>query len=370
MIFRRALLQELTVNTVGVFVVLMAIISTQIIIRLLGQAASGALPADGVMGILAFTALTQLPRLLAATLFTSVLLTLSRSWRDSEMVIWMSSGQSLLSWIRPVLQFAFPLAFLAGILSIGLSPWAVKNRIEYQSLLESRDELVAISPGMFQERRKDGSIHFIESLNPINGEINRIFRHSDDKNIDDTVIAKSGFIYTDPKGEKFLILENGRRYQGTAGTNLYETVDFKRYGLRVEQGTAKTMANHESTRSTLTLLSEATPRAGAELFWRFSWPLVTLILVYAAIPLSFVNPRMGRSYNIILGIMVFAVYFQVTNITQAQIQLGRVHYLLALLVLHGTALALVMGLFYKRYQGASFWQGFKFWHWPKPKVNA
>jgi lipopolysaccharide export LptBFGC system permease protein LptF len=218
MIFRRALLQELTVNTVGVFVVLMAIISTQIIIRLLGQAASGALPADGVMGILAFTALTQLPRLLAATLFTSVLLTLSRSWRDSEMVIWMSSGQSLLSWIRPVLQFALPLALLAAVLSIGLSPWAVKNRIEYQSLLESRDELVAVAPGMFQERRKDGSIHFIESLNPISGEINRIFRHSDDKNLDDTVIAKSGFIYTDPKGEKFLILENGRRYQGTAGT--------------------------------------------------------------------------------------------------------------------------------------------------------
>ena len=45
-----------------------------------------------MIAFLGFFALGALPVLLSLTMFISVLLTLTRGWRDSEMVIWFSAG--------------------------------------------------------------------------------------------------------------------------------------------------------------------------------------------------------------------------------------------------------------------------------------
>ena len=103
MIFRRALLREFGNLALAVFATLFAITLTTQLIRLLGQAAIGKVLSEGVVALLAFSALNYLPVLLSLTLFITVLMTLSRSYRESEMVIWFGSGLSLLAWIRPVL---------------------------------------------------------------------------------------------------------------------------------------------------------------------------------------------------------------------------------------------------------------------------
>ena len=69
--------------------------------------------------------MNYLPVLLSLTIFIAVLMTLTRSYRDSEMVVWFSSGVSLMRWMRPVLAFAVPLVLVIGLLSLMLSPWAV-----------------------------------------------------------------------------------------------------------------------------------------------------------------------------------------------------------------------------------------------------
>jgi lipopolysaccharide export system permease protein len=65
-----------------------------------------AIEPDAVVALLGFAALNYLPHLLSLALFIAILLTLSRSYRDSEMVVWFSSGLSLTAWIRPVMTFA------------------------------------------------------------------------------------------------------------------------------------------------------------------------------------------------------------------------------------------------------------------------
>ena len=89
--------------------------------RPLGQAAGGRVDNQAVFQLLALTSLTWLPVVLTLTLFISVLMTLSRAYRDSEMVVWFASGLSLAAWIRPVARFAAPLVALM-ISSIGVSP--------------------------------------------------------------------------------------------------------------------------------------------------------------------------------------------------------------------------------------------------------
>ena len=122
MIFQRSLLREFGNLALAVFATLFAITLTTQLIRLLGQAAVGRVLSEGVVALLTFSALNYLPVLLSLTLFISVLMTLSRSYRESEMVIWFGSGLSLLAWVRPVLVFASPLIALMALLSLFLSP--------------------------------------------------------------------------------------------------------------------------------------------------------------------------------------------------------------------------------------------------------
>ena len=97
MIFQRALLREFATTGVAAFVVLLAITFTTQFIRFLGYAARGSISTDAVLTFLGFAGLRYLPILLSLTLFVSILLSLTRSYRDSEMVVWFSSGQGLLS---------------------------------------------------------------------------------------------------------------------------------------------------------------------------------------------------------------------------------------------------------------------------------
>src|SRR4051812_25395830 len=105
MIFQRAALREFTQTAAAVFVTLFAVLLTTQLIRLLSQAAGGKLASEAVIALLAFNAISYLHVLLSLTLFISVLMTLSRWYRDSEMVIWMTSGMALTAWIKPVMKF-------------------------------------------------------------------------------------------------------------------------------------------------------------------------------------------------------------------------------------------------------------------------
>ena len=134
------------------------------LIRLLGQAAGGKLPSDAVVAFLGFFSLNALPILLSLTLFITILLTLTRGYRDSEMVIWFNSGLSLAAWVKPVMMFAGPLVAVIAALSIFISPWAVQKSEEYRVKVDNRDEVSRVNPGVFGESSSKDRVFFVESM--------------------------------------------------------------------------------------------------------------------------------------------------------------------------------------------------------------
>src|SRR6476619_4318642 len=124
MIFRRRLIRELTATAVALFVILLGILFTNLVIRLLARAAGGAVAPEGILALLGFNALFYFNILLSVALFFTVLLTLSRWYRDSEMIVWFTSGQSLIACLKPILWFAAPFLVAIVVLSLYLSPWA------------------------------------------------------------------------------------------------------------------------------------------------------------------------------------------------------------------------------------------------------
>src|SRR6187402_2702502 len=124
LIFQRSLIREFSLIAIAVVGVLFALMLTRALIKLLGQASVGDVLPEAVVGLIAFGVLTTLPVLLGVAVFVAVLLALTRSYRDSEMTVWFTSGLSIAAWIKPVLQFALPVAAVCALLSLAVSPWA------------------------------------------------------------------------------------------------------------------------------------------------------------------------------------------------------------------------------------------------------
>lgn len=348
MIFRKALLREFTTAAIGIFLVLLGITLTTQLVRLLGQAASGAITSTGVVALLGLTLVNYLPVLLSLTLFIAVLLTLTRGYRDSEMVVWFSCGVSLMQWARPVLVFALPLVFTIALLSTLLSPWAAGKSEELRRLMDSRDDVSNVAPGVFRESRQGERVYFVEEVSGSENLVANVFVSSIQTGKAGVMVARRGFQETAANGDRFLVLLNGRRYEGQPGSAEYKIYEFERYAMRIETAETAVRAPTTKTASTLELLLTRTPPNLAELSWRLGLPFSALILSLLAIPLSFVNPRAGRSMNLVLALLVFMTYSNMLSIVQAAIAQTRLSFTVGVWVVHLCMLLLLATLFYRR----------------------
>ena len=348
MVFRRSLVRELTATAIALFLVLLGILFTNLTLRLLGRAAGGTVAPEGILALLGFNALFYFNILLSVALFLTVLLTLSRWYRDSEMIVWFTSGQGLTAWLKPILWFATPFLVAIVVLSVWLSPWAEQRRLEYERQLESREELSMLAPGLFKEFKQAKLVVFIESINTFDGNIRNIFLHSIDSEKDSTTVARSGRLEDLPNGDRFIVLEDGRRYEGKPGTADFRAAEFGRLGRRIEPAEARALPESLRAVSTVALLISPGATERAELFRRISVPISAFLLVLLAIPLSYVNPRMGRSLNLFTALFAYMLYFNCSNIVQSFIAQGKFSLLAGLAVIHTVAAAVVIAMFHRR----------------------
>jgi len=347
-IFRRAILREFANLAVAVFVALLAITVTTLLIRFLGQAAAGKVVSEAVLALLGLSVINYLPVLLSLTLFIAVLMTLSRCYRDSEMIVWFSSGVSLTAWIRPVAAFAAPLVLVIAMLSLFLSPWAVQRVEEYRNKLEHQDEISRVAPGVFRESPRADRVYFVEGIDAHATEVQNIFVNSLQNNKLGVMMSRRGFQETRADGDRYLVLQDGRRYEGIPGTPEYKIMDFRRYAIRIESKEPPDIRASTKALSTFELIETPTNEHKGELLWRIGLPLAAFTLSLLAIPLSFLNPRAGRSAHLVLALLTYMVYSNLLSITQAWVAQGRLRFELGWWVVHGAMLLVLLALFYRR----------------------
>jgi lipopolysaccharide export system permease protein len=150
------------------------------------------------------------------------------------MVVWFTSGQSLTNTLKPIMLFSAPFLVAILLLSLFLSPWAEQRKLEFERQLEQRDEVGVLAPGLFKEFKRAGLVVYVESLNPIDGRIRNVFLHSVDDAKDTTTVARLGHLEEAPNGDRFVVLENGSRYEGKPGTAEYQVIAFDKLGRRIE----------------------------------------------------------------------------------------------------------------------------------------
>jgi len=348
MIFSQSLRRDLNSVAGVMFSTLFTIMVTTSLIRFLGRAATDRIGSADVVPLIAFSSIGYIPVLLVLTVFLSILMVLSRAWRDSEMVIWFASGQSLTAWIRPVLSFALPYALVVGLVALVVSPWAQQQIAELRQRFEQREDVSQVAAGQFRESRSSNRVFFVESVNKEQTEVSNVFvvQHDGPRMI--VVASRGGMVETQDNGDRFLVLQDGRRYDGDWGGVEYSLMEFERYGVRLEPATGPVGADSARGLATPQLLANLTPPNQGELMARIGLPVSVILIALLAIPLAFVNPRLGRSFNIVIGVLIYFTYTNLNGLMKTWISQERISFSLGVWVTHAMILAIALYLFHRR----------------------
>ena len=326
MLYQNKLKNELFFNSLSTILILSGIVVAQRGVIVFRLASKGIIPNDSILTILVFSLLKYLPILLTLTLFLTILLTLSRWFRDSEMMIWFSSGLGLTSFIRPILFFSLPIILLIGFLSLYLSPWATQKSEEYKAGLKNRDELATISPGSFKESKSKDRVFYVEGFGDLGSKVKNVFVQSEQNGKLGIIVSNEGSRVSTNTDDEYIVLKKGKRYEVNHENNHFTEIKFSDYGFLIEKKLPPIIdVNQVEAMPTILLLMTKGNREIAEFVWRVSLPISGIVLIILAIPLSFINPRSGRSVNIIIAILIFAVYNNLMGVTQSYINLGKLN---------------------------------------------
>jgi lipopolysaccharide export system permease protein len=359
MIFHQALRRELSFTTGGVFLVLVTIMVTTLVIRILGYAANGTVNPEDALVLIALATLGYLAVLLTVSLFVATLIVLVRWYKDSEMIVWFASGLSITNLIRPILQFATPLIIIIALLALFVWPWANRESTLISQRFQQRDDVSMVSSGQFKESAKAERVFFIEELDVDKSEVKNIFVADSKNGRLSVAVSSTGFIQNSAGGEKSIVLHNGRRYEGQPTQPDFRILEFNEYSTKIRSREALAPAPRDREKTINELLNESTPYMinpnRAELLWRIGLPLMALGLVLIAIPLAYVNPRLGNYTAMFYAVLIYLIYSNLLNLTQNFVAKGKVSMLVGIWPIHLLALLIAIFLIRNRINPSLKW---------------
>lgn len=355
-LFKRSVVSEILSHGGVVFSTLLVVWLSVLLVRLLGEAANGTIGADVVFGLAAFSSITALPTILSVSLFIAVLTTVTRNFRESEMVVWFASGLSLKDWINPVMRCALPVALLIAVLTLLASPWAYRQIEEYRQRFEQRSDLSKVTAGQFIETQDGARVFFAEEPATSEDELGRVIARVIEPDWLSVVVADSARVENKANGDRFLVLSHGRRYDLKPGQNELRLFDFQRYGFRLESsGSAASpevlraqVERQLKARPSLQLAKDSTDAARAQLMWRIALPLAALNLALLALPLGAVNPRLGRSGDILIAGLIGLLYMNLINLSRGWISNGKLDFGIGVWLIHAIFLALMAYMMWRK----------------------
>jgi lipopolysaccharide export system permease protein len=352
-IINRALARELTTTTLAVAFVFVALFMVVSLVKILAKAAAGVFPAKLVFTLLGLQTVEILSLMLPLAFYIGLLLTLGRWYRDNEMTVLNACGVSLTQLLRPVMWIAVGFAAVVTLLSFLLAPLASRLVAQVKQDESARYEAAATTAGEFNEFQRgekgsDSGVYYVERIGR-GGLMERVFvavRHEGRQGV---LVAQRGREVTDAaSGDRFLVLDQGVRYDGVPGRGDYRMLEFERYTIRVELPAPVLRHTPYHAMTNGQLLADPSSGATAEWHWRISKPLALLVLTLFALVFSHTHPRQGRYLSLFIAIVAYFLYSNLLGVGDAMLKRGRLDPALGLWWTHALFLALGLYLFWRR----------------------
>ena len=164
-------------------------------------------------------------------------------------------------------------------------PWSNQQSKLIKARFQQRDEVSLLAPGQFRESPTSHRVFFIEKMSPDQAHVQNVFVTSTEGGKVNVVVSKNGHTETHANGDRFVVLENGRRYDGEPGQP-----EFPHHGVRAlrredPEPAVRQHAHHHRHVHARRCCANPTNDNLAEFAWRAGLPLIAINLMLLAIPL-------------------------------------------------------------------------------------
>lgn len=337
---QRYVLREVVQTWLAVTGVLVAILVSNQLARVLGQAADNQYGRRVVFDLIALGAIMNLSVIVPVGLLLAVVLTLGRMYHDSEMAALQACGFGPSRLLAPLFCFA-------AVIALGLS-WLVFVQVpqadsEAQLLRQSalkEAQFGQLDAGRFRSFSGGDAVFYAERVDP-EGVLHNVFVQRESEGRIEVALADTAtYSKAGPNGVHLVSLFNGRRYEGVPGRDDFRVIEFREHGIPIFTPADAVGTKDPDTKPTRELLGSDAPSDIAQLQFRASTPLMALVLTLLAVPLSRLRPRQGRYARVGFAIVAYFVYSNLLSAAKVWVDKGDLPPQVGVWWVHLAALAL------------------------------
>jgi lipopolysaccharide export system permease protein len=337
---QRYVLREVVQTWLAVTGVLVAIIVSNQLSRVLGQAADNQYGRRVVFELIALGAIMNLSVIVPVGLLLAVVLSLGRLYHDSEMAALQACGFGPARLLGPLFGFAAVIAVGLGWLVFFQVPQADSQvQLLRQSAIKEA-QFGQLDAGRFRSFSGGDAVFYAERVDQ-EGVLHNVFVQRESAGRFEVALADTAtYSKAAANGAHLVTLFNGRRYEGVPGQNDFRVIEFREHGIPLATPADVIGAQDPDTKPTRELLGSSAPSDIAQLQFRASTPLMALVLTLIAVPLSRLRPRQGRYARVGFAIVVYFVYSSLLSASKVWLDKGELVPVIGVWWVHLAALAL------------------------------
>lgn len=334
-ILQRYMLREMTVNFIGVTVVLFAILFVNQVGAVLARAAQLQYQSGFVLELIGLGAAQNFALLLPIGLLLGIVLAFGRLYHDSEMAAAQACGVGVSRVAAAVWVLALPVTALIVLVNFELAPRAAAAEAAMRDEALRASVTAPLAPGNFRSFA-GGRIVVYARAADAGGDLAGVFvKRSNGLIIETTIARRAHYALSSDGQSETITLYDGQRLEGIPGSTRYRIMRFDEQMIPIRTPDSTHRAPRVDELSTAQLLASSEPKLRAELQWRLGLPIMTLILTAMAVPLGRLRPRQGRYAHVWIAVLVFALYANLALAARTWFERGKVPPLFGLWWVHG-----------------------------------
>jgi lipopolysaccharide export system permease protein len=336
---QRYVLREVAQTWLAVTGVLVAILVSNQLSRVLGQAAENQYGRGVVFDLIALGAIMNLNVIVPVGLLLAVVLTLGRLYHDSEMAALQACGFGPSRLLAPLLCFGAVIAVGLGWLSFFQVPRADGQvQLLRQSAIKEA-QFGQLDAGRFRSFIRGDAVFYAERVDQ-DGILHNVFVQRESQGRIELALSDTAtYSKADSGGVHLVTLFNGRRYEGIPGRQDFRIIEFREHGIPIATPEDAHGPLDPDAKSTRALLGSNDPSDIAQLQYRASTPIMALVLTLLAVPLSKLRPRQGRYARVGFAIVVYFVYSNLLSASKIWVEKSDIPPAIGVWWVHAAALA-------------------------------
>jgi len=313
-------LRHLNREIMAVFLVTLALLLLVAVggrfIGYLQEAAMGKFTGTTVLTIIGLRLPEFLQLVAPFALYVALLLTLGRMYAEQEMVVLQTAGLSTVPCSFGVSGSVVIIVGLVAALAWVLTPLSQRVLLDFVTQQRAQSEFETVNPGVFHTYDYGRRVTYSQDISADRRVLYDVFISQRlETGATVNIWAQSATQAVDERsGSRFLILNDGRRYEFSIDSMDVRSMAFKQLSQRLET-VDKRRARLDVEAAPMQSLG-SDPLSRAEWHWRVALPLFTLIGAVLAVGISRVQPRQGRFARVLPGMLVMLVYYLALVVNQ------------------------------------------------------